>query len=390
MLNPSPVHLKKRKFLMMLPLLVLPFVLFLFYVLGGGMGKVDSESGKESGLNLQLPEAHFNKKKDKDKLGLYEMASQDSAKWQEAIKNDPNRVAAAGPFDSLSFSQSRVYRDLADKTDFEWSGKELEKIDPPPARLGSVSQEKEITDKLSRLKAIVQGRTVDPPAIPQFPNAASVHPVRSFPSGQFKEQNKNNSVDPELSELDRMLDKVMAIQHPEMTKDSIHHASDNRPTVYPVETGGSEHAVMAVIPEKQTLVSGATVRLQLNETVTIAGKTLAADQWIYGTAMLASERLHIQIRSIRTDHDILPVSLEVYDLDGMEGIYIPGSIGRDVSKQSLDQSLSGLNVETLDPSIGAQAASAGIQAARALISRKVKQVQVTIPNDYQVYLINTH
>ena len=69
---------------------------------------------------------------------------------------------------------------------------------------------------------------------------------------------------------------------------------------------------------------------------------------------------------------------------------MPGSISRDVSKQSLDQGMSGLGLTALDPSIGAQVASAGIQTAKTLISRKVKLIQVSIPGGYQVLLKNAH
>jgi hypothetical protein len=40
----------------------------------------------------------------------------------------------------------------------------------------------------------------------------------------------------------------------------------------------------------------------------------------------------------------------------------------------------------MDPSLGAQAASAGIQAAKTLISKKVKLVKVTVKAGYQVLL----
>ncbi len=45
-----------------------------------------------------------------------------------------------------------------------------------------------------------------------------------------------------------------------------------------------------------------------------------------------------------------------------------------------------MNLATLDPSIGAQAAGAGIQAAKTLLSRKVKLVKVTVKAGYKVLL----
>ena len=79
------------------------------------------------------------------------------------------------------------------------------------------------------------------------------------------------------------------------------------------------------------------------------------------------------------------MQLSVYDLDGMEGIYIPGAITRDVAKGSADRALQGI-INTLGPSLGAQAASAGIEAAKTLLTKKVKQVKVTVKAGYQVLL----
>jgi hypothetical protein len=99
-----------------------------------------------------------------------------------------------------------------------------------------------------------------------------------------------------------------------------------------------------------------------------------------------SERLEIRFSSIRCANSILPVSLAAYDLDGLAGIFIPGNITRDDIKQSADRAINSLGLAALDPSIGAQAATAGIQTARTLLSHKVKLVKVTVKAGYQVLL----
>lgn len=64
----------------------------------------------------------------------------------------------------------------------------------------------------------------------------------------------------------------------------------------------------------------------------------------------------------------------------------PGAITRDVAKQSADRAAQQIDIATLNPSIGAQAANAGIEAAKTLFSRKVKLVKVTVKAGYQVLL----
>src|SRR3954463_4021298 len=81
--------IEQRKFLMVAPLLVLPFITLTFWALGGGSGTpAETHTEQLRGLNLDLPPAHFNPEQ-LDKLSLYETARRDSMKFQEARDNDP-------------------------------------------------------------------------------------------------------------------------------------------------------------------------------------------------------------------------------------------------------------------------------------------------------------
>jgi len=55
-------------------------------------------------------------------------------------------------------------------------------------------------------------------------------------------------------------------------------------------------------------------------------------------------------------------------------------------KTLLAQGISGMGITTLDPSLGAQAAAAGIQTAKTLLSKKVKAVIVTVRAGHRVLL----
>ena len=75
-------------------------------------------------------------------------------------------------------------------------------------------------------------------------------------------------------------------------------------------------------------------------------------------------------------------------MDGLPGIYIPGAISRDVTKQSADNSLQLMELSSMDPSIKAQAAAAGISTVKNMLSRKVKQIKVMVKSGYKVLLKN--
>jgi hypothetical protein len=189
-----------------------------------------------------------------------------------------------------------------------------------------------------------------------------------------------------------MLDKILRIQHPG-------EQADVRPAAAVLPAGAvatgellaadSSNTVSAEVPRDQTLTTGATIALRLMDEAVLNGVRLSRDQLLYGTVSINNDRMQVSIHSIRTNHDIYAISLQVYDMDGLPGIHIPGMLSRDVAKQSADQGVSGLNVLSIDPGLGAQAANAGIQTAKSLFSRKVRLVRVGVRAGYQVLLRNT-
>jgi len=90
----------------------------------------------------------------------------------------------------------------------------------------------------------------------------------------------------------------------------------------------------AVIHESQEVVSGSLVKMRLTEPAVVNGHKLAANTFIYGTCSLSGERLSITIETLKAGGSIFPASLEVYDVDGLQGLHIPGTITRDASKQA--------------------------------------------------------
>jgi conjugative transposon TraM protein len=320
---------------------------------------------------------------------------------------------------------------------------------PSPKNYPDPNVEK-VNQQLAKLKAVLnqppekQGKSMVTAEVPVQPNTSisspDIHRLENIVQSMHQ---KDSSADPEMEQLNGMMDKLLDIQHPERVKERIREQSQkNKQQVFPVVVNSSNdnisllqsnavpsvqqdsippvkdtlvatvsvltpnafyslddtnngsdekpNAVEAVVQETQTLVSGATVKLRLMSEVYINGVLIPKDNFIYGMASLNGERLNISITTIRYQNNILPVALSVYDMDGLSGIYIPGAITRDVAKQSADESLQGIGLTTLDPSLSAQAASAGIQAAKTLISKKVKLVRVTVKAGYRVLLRDTN
>jgi conjugative transposon TraM protein len=421
--NRQPKFLKQRKFVTVIPIIVLPFIIILFILLGGGKTKSDPAIiNLQSGFNTKLPDAHFKKGKEKDKLAIYEDMNKDSAKLAEQIKNDPYYTLEMHDRDTVKSNTTQL-QNILQRSAIKYNQPNLSKLQTSTTNVAADSNEQKVFKKIEQLKKALNTKSS------QSAGYLSTNNNTNNSSGEVsKLQNlmqminaKNNERDPEVSDLNNMLDKVMMIQHPEKMQDSMRKLSEKNKTqtffvsTYPqentitfldsqrnsspsqkifyglVEGGDNEeqqkqNAIEAIIPESQTIVSGATIKLRLLNDIFINGIKISKNEFVYGTSSLSNERLKISISSMRFQNNLLPVSLEVYDMDGMAGIYIPGSINRDVSKESADDAIGSIGLNTFDPSVGAQAASAGIQAVKTLASKKIKLIRVTIRSGYKVLL----
>jgi conjugative transposon TraM protein len=408
----SQKFLRQRKFLMVMPLIALPFVTAIFAALGGGKGSSREASSLQTtaGLNTKLPDAHFKKGKEKDKLGLYEEAGKDSARIRSAMINDPYFKAESirGPEENKTGPLQRIYQ----KPGSGWSPDDIRLMHLNPFVSSSTgdSNEAKVMKKLAQLETVLQNKREGPPS-DYFSNYSHIENPDLDKLTKLSLQSKQSGLgttDPELEKINSMLEKVMNIQHPERLEDSMRRRiAENKPHIFSVQLsngndtskngffGLSEEITMeqinlsgmeAVVDEDQTLVSGAVVQLRLLQDIYVHSMRIPKDQLVYGICTLINERLKININTLRSGDNILPVSLEVYDLDGLAGIYVPGSISRDVSKQSADEAISTIGLTTLDPSLGAQAANAGLQAAKTLMSKKIKQVRVSVKAGYRVLI----
>lgn len=398
--------LRKRKFLLVMPLLVIPFITLGFWALGGGSGKqVSGLQPDSSGFNPVLPEAQFKEEKSRDKLSYYEQAGRDSQQINEIAPQQPlpdTTGTATGNTGLATFSdpnEEKINRKLAQIN--QEINREPEPVDAP------ANYQNTLTD----------------------PSANDITRLESL----MNSMSQGNAEDPEMQQLNAMMEKILDIQHPERVRDKIREQSlKNKAGAYPVhapakeklvdlmqsasrdttarsfpvlrtgQTGflglGNEmdsafqngNAIQAVIRETQTLVSGAVVKMTLLNDIYVNGILIPKGQQVNGVCTLNDERLIIDIETVRYRNNILPVALAAYDMDGLEGLYIPGAITRDAAKQGADDAIQSIRMMNVDPSITAQAASAGIEAAKGLFSRKAKLIKVTIKSGYQILLRDNH
>lgn len=424
----SQQFLQKRKLAMALPMLTMPFLTLIFWALGGGQATPgQAVAMNPAGLNLELPGAHFSRDEKTDKFSLYEESERDSADFFEAVENDPyfelntmvlEEKQNVPQVESLA-TTTRPSSQAIDPNE----AKVNEKLELIYRELNRVPSET-VTNRTGQIEESL----VPPIGHEQF--SEDVDKLESL----MEMMAASTEPDPEMAQMANMLDKILDIQHPERVKERLRtQSTTNNEQVFPISIGATDssigmiptqsikssflietnpdplqptngfygleeeatiqaqdNTIPAVIHDTQELVTGATVKLRLINDIHVNGRLIPKDQFIYGTAAINDDRLTVSINSIRSGNSLFPVAMSAYDLDGIEGLYIPGAIERDAAKQSSDQALQSMQFMSMDQTLSAQAASAGVEAAKGLFSKKVKLIKVTVKAGYQVLLKDTN
>ncbi|HMT97322.1 MAG TPA: conjugative transposon protein TraM [Ferruginibacter sp.] len=406
---------RKRKMMLVLPLLVIPFLTMAFWALGGGKGNEPVITNEQKGLNLNLPDAKMKDENLTDKLSFYDKADKDSAKLEEWMRTDPYYQQK----EDTGYSPVNELELLTQNS----ASKYNQRLNSSPYETSSNNPEQKLLQKLALLQKEINKQ-------PETETVANNEVLLPNQNDEFSNEvdrledmmltmDKTNTGDPEMQQLNGTLERILDIQHPQRVKDKLKEKSlKQKQIVFAVitepklanvtlidtmkkkvnisnqfygvtkesEEATEGFAIEAVVHSNQSLVNGAVIQLRLSTDVFINGVLIPKGTPVNGIASLNNERLEAEINSIRYRNKLFPVKMELYDLDGLPGIYIPGSISRDVAKNSADNSLQLMELTTLDPSLKAQAAAAGINTAKQLLTRKVKQVKVMIKEGYKVLL----
>ncbi len=339
----------KRKILLSLPLLAVPFLLLAFYALGGGKGSSDT-SPKGAGINTQLPDASFTSDTPKTKADYYLQA-------ERRQKTEGNGIAG-----------------IASQFGFD--------VDGQSVNASGQEQTKQIDAKLEALNREIN-RTepgYDKPVQPPKPQSTSMKSDVDRLEALMKTMQENKTEDLEMAQLNGMMQNILDIQHPERITERQRFARSLAPD-------SLFRATPAVLVENQKAVQGATVKIRLQDSLRIGTMLLPKGHIIFGACRITNQRLLVDITNIRLGTSIIPVDLSVYSLDGMVGIDAPEAALIGALNNGTDNAVRSVGFG-FDQSVATQVAGAGIDAARQLISKRVKKIKVKLKGGSPVLLRN--
>jgi conjugative transposon TraM protein len=415
----SSTRKRNGRLLLILPIIALPFLALGFWALGGGHGLKTAATAPQTGINTALPDAHLPNDSAMDKMSFYEQEEKLAADKDELMPQD-----SSIPEESFMQMPENPYQN---PYDYSRSGSY-----PSPGVNQAENSERKIQQQLAALQASLNKEpSTEMESTPGNGNRYGQDDTTNLAKMQqlMNAYSTEEKPDPEMTQLQAVMDRIYDIQHPEEIAARVQETSEkNRGIVYPVQqlretnivhvlhTGvtdstakqilsqnragfyglniaattasNTDKGITAVVQENTTIVNGASIKLRLLEPISINGTFIPAGTFVTGRAQLTNDRIGIEVSSILYQSSLFGVKLSTYDMDGMPGLYVPGSISRDVEKDGGNNLVQGVGTTTVDPSLGAQAAAAGIETAKTLFSKKVKLVRVYIKAGHHLLLKN--
>lgn len=153
-----------------------------------------------------------------------------------------------------------------------------------------------------------------------------------------------------------------------------------------------KNSIRASVYQTVTLSNGKELQLRLQEPMRAGNMLIPAGTVLTGSAKIGGERLQITITSIQYADNVIPVEMEVYDIDGMQGIFVPNSDEVTAMKEiaaNMGTSM-GSSITITDDAGSQLAADLGrslIQGTSQFFSKKMREVKVTLKAGYKVLLL---
>ncbi len=157
--------------------------------------------------------------------------------------------------------------------------------------------------------------------------------------------------------------------------------------------------IKAIAYGKQVVKTDQNVRLRLSEPMLLGNIIIPKNTIVTGACNIGTDRLYINITNIQYNDIIYPVSLTVYDLDGMRGLYVPGSLENDAIKEvstevansigsSAQQVQSNyINNQSATEQMKADIYRGSVGGLARYVEKKLSEIKVSIQDGQMCYLM---
>jgi conjugative transposon TraM protein len=166
-----------------------------------------------------------------------------------------------------------------------------------------------------------------------------------------------------------------------------------RSAVKQQQTPEIRNGIRACVHESQTIAGEGNVKLRLLETAHAASMTIPKGALLTASAKFQGGRLQLKISSIEHQGNIIPVEIQVYDIDGQLGLNVPitpevGAASEMAANMSQTAGTNMMLTRSAGQQIAADLSRGVVQGVSGYFSKKVRVQKVTLKAGHQVFLVS--
>lgn len=158
----------------------------------------------------------------------------------------------------------------------------------------------------------------------------------------------------------------------------------------------TKNTIKACIHKTMEIRQGESLPIRLLENVVVGTIQIPAQTVLTATPKIQGNRMLLQVESVQYQGTLLPVDLSAYDLDGQEGLFVPGTLEQNAVKEvlaSVGSSGSSGNTFSLNGSASDQLiADMGkgvIQGASNYLSKKIQDLKIKVKAGHSLLLYSS-
>lgn len=155
-----------------------------------------------------------------------------------------------------------------------------------------------------------------------------------------------------------------------------------------------ERLIQAIVDERITGYAGSRLRIRLLDDIMAGGNLIRKGTYLYAEISgFSAQRVKLTISSIMYKGEVLPVRLEVYDHDGLPGLYVPASAFREFSRELGGSASQGLTLQQQaenNSQLVMSLLQRMFQSTTTAVTRQIRKNKAKIKYNTLVYLIDGH
>ena len=381
------INFKQPKY--MLPLILLPFLCLFFYAWHSGFSKPKQTVKETVGLNGSVGNvsADVRKKQLSDKLDAYRNTYKE-ADGLTAVNVIPRETSSNAAFNNDYSDQQKKKLDSiqqAMKLKFG-NGNPTGMRQEQPTGLSHDQQVAKAIEAMNHRQGT--------PSHPVVAVTKEKDPMEVFKAQMAIMDSINKANDPAYKDelkKKQAADKVAKLKQSQV-KLSVEKAdaiSADFNTVLPEKEPAF---ISAVIDENVTGFAGSRLRLKLLEDIKAGNNLIKKGTYLFALVSgFTEQRVTLSVTSILYNGKILPVKLDIYDMDGLPGLYVPSSAFRDFTNDLGSNSVQGV---TIDGSSGnsqfiMSSLDKVFQSTSSAIADLIRKNKAKLKYNSYLYLIDT-